>query len=37
VLYAFFNENLRQEFDGILECLLPGFKSDDGSSGEFPI
>ena len=26
VLYAFFNENLRREFDGILECFLPGFR-----------
>ena len=32
VLYAFFNENLRREFDGILECVIPGFKSDDGSA-----
>ncbi len=26
VLYAFFNENLRREFDGILECFIPGFR-----------
>jgi hypothetical protein len=25
VLYAFFNENFRREFDGIVDCFWPGF------------
>ena len=36
VLYAFFNENLRREFDGILECVLPGFRSEEGSRRSRP-